>query len=76
MRINMPTLVNEYEYVFQDCQLDKTMKIHCYMSPIIMTLNNTNYNLLMKCLFHNIAYDDGCDCFMIYDFIPQDLKKA
>ena len=74
LRINMPTLVDEYEFIYgKGAILDKTMKINCYMSPIIMSLNNSNFNLLMKCLFHNITYDDGCDMFMIHDYtIPVD----
>ena len=65
----MPAFVNEYRYVFYDhLVLDKTMNIKCYMSPIIILMTNSDYNLVMKCLFHNISYDDGCDQFMIHTF--------
>lgn len=65
----MPAFVNEYWFIYKDKLLiDKTMKIRSYLSPIIISLTNKDYCLLMRCLFHNVTYDDGCDYFMIHDF--------
>jgi len=62
LSIEMPAFVNEYNYVFNKAlKIDKTMKIRSYISPIILRMSHVDYNLIMKCLFHNISYDDGCD---------------
>lgn len=75
VKIEMPGFVNEYFYVFkQKLKIDRTMKLRCYISPIIVRMTNKDYNLVMKCLFHNITYDDGCDRFQIHDF-QQNLDK-
>lgn len=38
------------------------------MSPVIMQMDNNDYNLIMKCLFHNISFDDGCEPFHIFNY--------
>ena len=37
----------------------------CLPSPLVILMTNEDYNLIMRALFHNINYDDGCDRFMI-----------
>lgn len=29
----------------------------------------------MKCLFHNVSFDDGCDRFMIHDYWQMEEQK-
>jgi vacuolar protein sorting-associated protein 13A/C len=31
-------------------------------------MTNEDYNFIMRVLFHNITFDDGCDRFMIDEF--------
>lgn len=65
----MPGFVNEFFYVYKNkVQIDKTMKLRCYISPIIIRLTSKDYGFIMKCLSHNISYDDGCDRHMIHDY--------
>ena len=69
LEVEMPLFANEYFYVFgKKLVIDKTMKIKCYLSPIVIMLTNFDYNLIMKILFHNITFDDGCDRFYIHNF--------
>lgn len=58
----------EYRYLYSRIKLDSTLRIKCYVSPIIITMSNSDYNKIMKCLFHNISYNDGCDKYMVHDF--------
>lgn len=53
--------------------LDKTMKIKCYVSTLVILMTNEGYNLIMRALFHNINYDDGCDRFMIDEWEKQQV---
>lgn len=70
IKMDMPGFVNEYWYVYKDkLKIDKTMKMRCYLSPIIIRMTNADYCLVMRCLFHNITYDDGCDRFMIHEYL-------
>lgn len=67
--INMAGFVNEYKYLWgNDVRIDTTMILKNYISPIIFRMSNTDYNLIMRCLSHNISYDDGCDRFLIHDW--------
>ena len=67
--IEMPLFVNEYDFLFSSkLIIDKTMKIKCYLTTLVILMTNEDYNLIMKILFHNITYDDCCDRFMIHDF--------
>lgn len=60
---------NEYKFLYGDnIKIDNTMVMYNYISPIIFRMSNSDYNLIMKCLFHNITFDDGCDRFMIHDW--------
>ena len=53
--------------------LDKTMKIKCYVSTLVFLINKEGINLIMRALFHNINYDDGCDMFMIDEWEKQQV---
>ena len=53
--------------------LDKTMKIKCNVSTLVILMTNEGYNLIMRALFHNINYDDGCDMFMIDEWEKQQV---
>ena len=44
------------------------MTIDMLLSPIILTISNKDYNLLMKCINHNVSYDDGYDQIVVHDF--------
>lgn len=69
VNINMIGFFNEYKYIYgNDIKLDTTMIMKNHISPIIFRMSNADYNLVMKCLFHNISYDDGCDKFLIHDW--------
>jgi vacuolar protein sorting-associated protein 13A/C len=69
VNINMAGFTNEYKFLYgDDIAIDNTMFMYNYVSPIIFRMSNSDYNLVMKCLFHNITYDDGCDRFMIHDW--------
>ncbi|EGR30928.1 PH domain protein [Ichthyophthirius multifiliis] len=69
VNINMALFSNELKYLYgDDIAIDNTMFMHNYVSPIIFRMSNSDYNLVMKCLFHNITYDDNCDKFMIHDW--------
>lgn len=37
------------------------MKIYTFMAPMIIQLSHEDYMFIMKCLFHNIIFDDGLD---------------
>ena len=69
MDIESPIFVNEYNFLYgNQITLDKTMKIRCYLTPLVILMTNDDYNLIMKILFHNIIYDDCCDRFLIHNF--------
>jgi len=69
VEVEMPLFVNEYQFVFENnLVLDKTMKIKCYVSHIVILMTNEDYNFIMRVLFHNITFDDGCDRFMIDEY--------
>ena len=36
-------------------------------------MTNEDYNPIMRALFHNINYDDGCDRFMIDEWEKQQV---
>lgn len=69
IKMSMPGFFNEYKYLYgADIKIDTTMVLHNYISPIIFRMSNTDFNLLMRCLFHNVTFDDGCDRFHVYDW--------
>ena len=45
----------------------------CLPSPLVILMTNEDYNLIMRALFHNINYDDGCDRFMIDEWEKQQV---
>ena len=49
------------------------MKIKCYVSTLVFLINKEGINLIMRALFHNINYDDGCDMFMIDEWEKQQV---
>ena len=53
--------------------MDKTIKIKCYVSTLVFLINKEGINLIMRALFHNINYDDGCDRFMIDEWEKQQV---
>ena len=53
--------------------MDKTIKIKCYVSTLVFLINKEGINLIMRALFHNINYDDGCDVFMIDEWEKQQV---
>ena len=53
--------------------LDKNLKIKCYVSTLVFLINKEGINLIMRALFHNINYDDGCDMFMIDEWEKQQV---
>lgn len=61
LAVEMFGMAPQYSLLYPESQLDTQMKIKSYMGPMIIQLTHLNYMFIMKCLFHNISYDDGFD---------------
>lgn len=69
LAVQMLAFANEYKFLYgRQVQLEKAMHINLYLSPLIIMMSNADYNLVMRSLFHNISYDDGCDQFLVHEF--------
>ncbi|KAL4462680.1 hypothetical protein ABPG74_000510 [Tetrahymena malaccensis] len=67
--VNLANYFYQYKYIYgSDIKIDTTVRVYNHISPIIFRISNENYNLIMKCVMHNIAYDDGCDRFLVNDW--------
>ncbi|KAL4505260.1 hypothetical protein ABPG72_016327 [Tetrahymena utriculariae] len=67
--VNLANYFYQYKYIYgDDIKIDTTVRVYNHISPIIFVISNENYNLIMKCVMHNIAYDDGCDRFLVNDW--------
>ncbi len=65
----MPALTNYYDFLYgEKIAVDRRMMLSCLMSPLVMRMANEDYCLIMRCLFHNVSFDDGCDQYLIHDF--------
>lgn len=57
-------MVSHYEYIYGDqFIIDRSIRVHSRMDPIQISIDNSEYNLIMNCLISNILYNDGCDAF-------------
>ncbi|CAD8058857.1 unnamed protein product [Paramecium sonneborni] len=54
-------MFQQYQLFYPKIKFDEQLKIHCFIAPMILQITHSDYMFLMKCLFHNIAYDDGFD---------------
>lgn len=69
VKISLAGFVDEYKYLYGgDIRIDTTIILQNYISPIIFRMSNWDYNLVMKCIFHNVTYDDGCDRFLVHNW--------
>jgi vacuolar protein sorting-associated protein 13A/C len=59
--VEMFPLALQYGLAYPNIEADAQIKIKCYMGPMIIQMTHRDYMFIMKCLFHNIAYDDGFD---------------
>lgn len=50
--------------------LDLSQKMKGRMTPLKILLLHSDFLLLMKCLFFNIAYDDLKDEMMVSNYVP------
>ncbi|EAR98864.2 PH domain protein (macronuclear) [Tetrahymena thermophila SB210] len=75
--VNLANYFYQYKYIYgNDIKIDTTIKVYNHISPIIFRISNENYNLIMKCVMHNIAYDDGCDRFLVNDWERNQKPQA
>lgn len=55
------SLCPQYVIHYPELNFDPSLKIFCYLAPMIVQLTHKDYMFLMKCLALNIAFDDGFD---------------
>ncbi|CAD8141116.1 unnamed protein product [Paramecium pentaurelia] len=61
IQVEIFTLAEKYSLNYPKLKFDEQLKINCFVAPMILQMTHSDYMFLMKCLFHNIAYDDGFD---------------
>ena len=66
----------ERALMFPFIQQDKTLMLSGVIETLRMKLSKVTYNLLLKCMIHNLTHDDGQDNLYIHNFKHQHLMES
>ena len=53
--VEMAAMDTHYKFLFPDLKIDPTIRVKIFISPILLRMQHSDYLLIMKCLFHNVA---------------------